>query len=338
MKIAFVISVCNAVSGHSNGVVSQALSWAEGLRARGHEVVLVDPWDDQNWRSFDILQFFGISTDIKYLYQGVKKKCDAPCVFAPIIDTERPWFMSRLAGKIAFPALHLASPWGDMLDIACGKSHFLARSDYELQYIRRALKVAENRIYKVPLNFRSLPEIAAGTEKKREGYCLHVSLLSAPRKNVVRLIKAALKYDFKLVLAGNVGDPKFGEYLNGIIDDHSNIVYLGRVDDNKLIELYSEATCFALPSLFEGVGLVALEAAAHGCGIVITDRGAPKEYYGGLAQLVDPESVDDIGKAVSRVLAGETHQPELGKHIKGHYSLTRIAEILEKAYVDIVGA
>lgn len=51
-------------------------------------------------------------------------------------------------------------------------------------------------------------------------------------------------------------------------------------------------------SLQEGVGMVALEAAAYGCEIVLTNYGAPKEYYGGRAILVNPMNVDEIGEAI----------------------------------------
>ena len=40
--------------------------------------------------------------------------------------------------------------------------------------------------------------------------------------------------------------------------------------------------------------MVALEAAAQGAEIVLTNDGAPKDYYKGRAYLVNPKSVDEI--------------------------------------------
>ena len=49
-----------------------------------------------------------------------------------------------------------------------------------------------------------------------------------------------------------------------MIGDSTNIEILGFVSDDELISLYNRAKVFALPSINEGVGLVALEAAVHG--------------------------------------------------------------------------
>jgi len=243
--------------------------------------------------------------------------------------------MSRLAGKIKIPMLHLTSPWGDILDIAAERPFFLARSNYEREYIHKACNVGLEYIYTVPLGYRNFPPQGNNFSGSRTDSCLHVSILSGARKNVVRLINAAIKYKFNLILAGSCGDDNFKCYLNEVISKNNNIQYVGKVSDEKLFELYSSVKCFALPSLFEGVGLVALEAAACGCDIVLTDRGAPKEYYNGLAYLVDPLSVDDIGRAILKILNGASKQPALTKHIIDCYSPNVLAKKLEDVYSEI---
>jgi glycosyltransferase involved in cell wall biosynthesis len=105
------------------------------------------------------------------------------------------------------------------------------------------------------------------------------------------------------------------------IQDNPNIEYVGYVTDSELADLYRRAKVFALPSFQEGVGMVALEAAVNGCEIVLTEVGAPKEYYNGRAVLVNPYDVDSIGMGVIEAMTRKNAQPELRDHILNHYSL-----------------
>jgi hypothetical protein len=99
-----------------------------------------------------------------------------------------------------------------------------------------------------------------------------------------------------------------------------------------MLDLYKRAKVFALPSIYEGVGIVALDAAVMGCDIVITRLGGPKEYYNNMAVEVDPYSIDEIGLAVSQLMQGQTFQPDLRKYILENYSLKNISEQLEMAF------
>lgn len=56
-----------------------------------------------------------------------------------------------------------------------------------------------------------------------------------------------------------------------------NLNYLGFADDDKLIELYKENDVFVLPTLFEGMPTVVLEAMSYGMPVIVTDTGATTE-------------------------------------------------------------
>ena len=97
-----------------------------------------------------------------------------------------------------------------------------------------------------------------------------------------------------------------------------------------LKNLYKRARVFALPSLQEGVGMVALEAAAYGCEIVLTNYGAPKEYYDGRAVLVDPMNIDEIGEAIMTAMDKDYAQPELMCYMNENYSEEACCKLLDK--------
>lgn len=52
---------------------------------------------------------------------------------------------------------------------------------------------------------------------------------------------------------------------------HADIAFLGRLPQADLARAYSEADVFVLPSFFEGLPLVTVEALACGCKVVVTD-------------------------------------------------------------------
>mgnify|MGYP000001849239 FL=1 len=206
---------------------------------------------------------------------------------------------------------------------------YLVRSKYEKLYVTRSLGIPEERVKIVPLPYRVEPPTVI---PEKENFCFHASLLADKRKNVERLICAAHKYKFKLVLAGNLRTDAERQWLHGMIDDYDNISYIGRVSDEVLFNHYRRAKVFALPSINEGVGMVALEASTYGCEIVITNLGAPKEYYDGLAYLVNPYSVDSIGKAICKALSEEENkQPRLREHIINNYDRSRCNQLLNEA-------
>jgi glycosyltransferase involved in cell wall biosynthesis len=318
------------VSGNSNGVKSQAVTWASGLKSLGHEVQMIGSWEHYDWQSFDVIHLFGIGTWLE-IVPAIAARTDSKIVLSPIIDTDRNYFLNKCASYCGIEFLHMTSPLHSLRRVRKHISMYYVRSDYEKKYLTHSFDINSSIIEKIPLSCR----FKTATPVEREGFCLHVSILSSKNKNVKRLIEAGIKYKFKLVLAGNPGTEQFRRELMEVVNKHDNIEYLGFLSEPKLIELYSTAKVFALPSIFEGVGLVALEAAALGSDVVLTNRGAPKEYYDGMAFLVDPLDVDEIGSTITNVIAGQTHQPELSNYVIDNYNNEHLIKLLECSYLEL---
>ena len=68
------------------------------------------------------------------------------------------------------------------------------------------------------------------------------------------------------------------------------------------------------------------------CDVVITQIGGPKEYYNGMAKIINPYDVNGIGRAIKQLLDGETYQPYLGEYVRTHYSMHQITLQLLSAY------
>lgn len=119
-----------------------------------------------------------------------------------------------------------------------------------------------------------------------------------PRKNLLKLIQAwqPLAADFQLIIAGESG---WDETTNL---KSRNLRFLGRVSDQELSVLYSEAEVFAYPCLYEGFGLPILEAFHYGTPVVTSNRSSMIEVAGNAAELVDPDSVESIRHGIQSVL------------------------------------
>jgi len=77
---------------------------------------------------------------------------------------------------------------------------------------------------------------------------------------------------------------------------------LGRVDDEVLPILYSGATGFVYPSVYEGFGLPPLEAMACGCPVAVSDIPAHREVCGNAAMYFDPYRPEDLSAKLEGLL------------------------------------
>jgi glycosyltransferase involved in cell wall biosynthesis len=114
-------------------------------------------------------------------------------------------------------------------------------------------------------------------------YVLHVGSLE-PRKGLDVLLAAAEGADWTLVLAGSAGHR--GEELLEQAR-RAGAVLLPGVGDHALVELYRAAEAVAAPALYEGFGIVPLEAMACGTpAVVAANAGALEEVSGAAAVVV----------------------------------------------------
>lgn len=101
----------------------------------------------------------------------------------------------------------------------------------------------------------------------------------APHKDFAALghLAATLaQRGIKLVISGGMNNRVFDTDR----PDLQHATYVGRVTDEELHALYSEAACFVFPSIYEGFGLPPVEAMEAGCPIVARDIPVLREVCG----------------------------------------------------------
>mgnify|MGYP001112395516 CR=1 FL=1 len=146
-------------------------------------------------------------------------------------------------------------------------------------------------------------------------FILHVGLIY-PGKNVERLIQAfaklTKKFSYKLVLVGGF-KWKYTRIFDLIekFNLKDKVIMTNWIPRSELPVFYKLADLFAFPSLYEGFGVPVLEAMAWGCPVVTSSTGAIPEIAGDAALIVNPRSVDEIYKAMVRVLEDGKLREEL---------------------------
>ena len=153
----------------------------------------------------------------------------------------------------------------------------------------------------------SAPALAANPAAG--GTILYISRLEHPGKNHVRLIEAYGALDpetarkHPLVLAG--ADWKDADAIHAAASASPNAAHIrftGFVDDVEV--LWKECAFYVFPSLFEGFGLTLAEAMARGIPCAASNNGSLGEIAGDAAVTFDPESAQDIARAIKE-LVGE---------------------------------
>lgn len=183
--------------------------------------------------------------------------------------------------------------------VARGARLVLTPSENTRRDVIRLLRLDPGRVRVIPYapapTFRP---VASGRERLRalglEGpYFLYVGTLE-PRKNLVRALRAFARVasglpGHRFVIVGQRGW-KYDAVLQEASRDElrGRVDLLGYVAEAELPILYSHATAFVYPSLYEGFGLPVVEAMACGTPVLTSRSSSLTEIAEGSALLADP--------------------------------------------------
>lgn len=139
-----------------------------------------------------------------------------------------------------------------------------------------------------------------------------------PRKNLVTLVNAyallpeSFRAEYHLAIVWTASD--LATSISKIIEDldiSKFVHFLYHVSNEDLVSLYSEASLFAFPSLYEGFGLPVLEAMACGTPVIAAKTSSIPEIAGDAALLVEPEDTNGFVLAMTQILSDDRLAIEL---------------------------
>lgn len=200
------------------------------------------------------------------------------------------------------------------------------------------------------------PEVLAAARKRYglgERYILYLGGLDQ-RKNVPQLVRAFAH------LHVQIGDPKLQLMVAGNPDKQKGPLFpdprpvaadLGMtgqivyrfIEEEDKPAIYSGASLFVFPSLYEGFGLDPLEAMACGAPVVCSNRTSLPEVVGDAAITVDPMDLRALTDAMRRVLTDEQLAADLrarslkrAAQFSWHKTARETITVYEEAYRNSV--
>lgn len=328
------------------GGETQVVKTAEYLRRRGLRAKLFLPLRDRI-ADADCLHLFGTLPEHLALVEAARH-ARTPTVLSTIswYDLSSAWHLTpqvhfRLARAARFflRALIPSLPnWRRRLYAEADR--LLPNSLAEAHQLVRYFGVSPEKICVVPNG--ADPAFAEGDPAafaRRFGlrdFLLYPGRIE-PRKNQLGFLRAARNLDVPIVMLG-APVPGHEDYLQAC--RHSagdNVCFVGRLEhDSPLLRsAYAAARCVALVSWFETPGLAALEAAFSGTPLVLTSRGATREYFGPLAHYAHPNRPREIRRAVEAAL-NEPRSDARARWVRERYAWDEVALATAKAYETIL--
>lgn len=146
----------------------------------------------------------------------------------------------------------------------------------------------------------------------------------SPHKNLEALVSAFAKVvehssfsDVQLVMVGEYQKEVFHSCYSAIkrqiaeLGISSRVIFTGYLPDEELVVLLNLASVLVLPSLIEGFGLPAVEAAACGCPVIATTASPLPELLREGGIFINPSNQKDLNDALARILESETLREQM---------------------------
>jgi len=334
----------SAVSILRGGPLTQITRTAEYLRRLGIDAVLFDPWKPFDGKGTDLVHLFGANIGTYHLARELAA-LRVPLVVSPIVYSNHSASFVR-AGLAASRLLQHAGRglWSDYAicaEICQWADRLLPNTRDEGELLMKGYGIGPGKITVVPNGVdAAFEEGDPSLFRKTYGldtFILNVGHIGHERKNVLRLIRALATVDRPAAIIGRIIPGPYGEACLREAAHHPHIRLIDGLEPGSamLASAYAACEVFVLPSLFETPGIAALEAGLAGAKVVITDRGGTREYFGDLAEYVDPGSVESIRAGIVRGLARE-RTGRLREHIRTHYLWDAVARRTADAYATVL--
>lgn len=338
-----VLAGYQAISILHGGPNTQLRSTAKHLSELGITVKLFDPWTRLRRAECDLVHVFGANIGTYHLAREIHA-LGIPLIVSPILFSlhsaryvNTALKTTRLMQKVG------RGIWTDYslaADICTWAARVLPNTQAEADLVVKGLGISREKITVIPNGveerFYGADPVPFKEKYGLENFTLNVGHTGHVRKNVLALIKALGQIDHPAVIIGRIISGKYGDACVREASKHKHILLIDGLDNNSpmLASAYAACDVFVLPSLFETPGIAALEAGLAGAKIVITKYGGTEEYFGSMAEYVDPHSVTSIREATLKALKKGKDQA-LAKHIRGRFLWAHVAGQTAIAYGQV---
>jgi glycosyltransferase involved in cell wall biosynthesis len=299
----------------------QLLVYRNHLQQRGHTVGLYDPWQPvgQGWSVF---HFFSVMPGSIQLCNYIRNK-GIKLVISPNL-----WVT---------PATRWNYPHEDIYRLVEISDLLVVNSQLEADAHGEVYNLSPERFHVVYNGVDNSFLAQADAEEFRAWaglgncrYLLNVANVEE-RKNQLAFLSVLDQHpDLKLVVVGHARDTAYLEAC--LKKGGERFLHVGALEYGSVLlrSAMAGAEAFVMPSALETPSIAALEAAAMGCRLLVTEVGSATEYFGQDAIYVNPASVESMREGLARVLVAETDH--LRNRVRSRFMWDGVVTELERAY------
>jgi glycosyltransferase involved in cell wall biosynthesis len=263
------------------GLQTQVLQTRDALGKLGIEADFLRWWDPD--QAGDILHFFGrMPTPLLQLAQQKGMKVVLTDLLTEQGSRSR-WHlalhaMTIRAMTLALPSAFTASYYWDAYRLA---DACVALTSWEARLMADVFGASPEKTHVVP---NGVEDVFLNSQPATRDHWLVCTATVTERKRALELAKAAVRAETPLWIIGkpySETDPYFAQFIRLTQQHPSLLRYQGPIGDRaKLAGIYRSARGFVLLSAMESLSLSALEAAACGCPLLLSDLPWARTAFG----------------------------------------------------------
>lgn len=250
----------------------------------------------------------------KLLLRTAARVCTA--FFCNSLAVEKSWFGDS---KIFDPA-----------DMKAKRKHFTIYNAVDVDKIRQITSKCDKEQMREKLQITGKKVIGfVGRLRHEKG----LDILLDALQHVIKVHPDTL-----LLVIGKGPDRESLKLIADSLKLQKHIIWLGQKSPEEVYQLYSIMDVVAVPSLFEGFGLVAAEAMAAGLPVVATKvEGLTEVIEDGVTGiLVPPGNSQALAKAITELLVNQDRALQMGQkglqRVQEHFSIEKFKESILAAY------
>lgn len=299
------------------GMEIQLESTRSSLIDLGIDVRRFDLWEHTH--PTGILHVFGSAYQHGELVSRVRAR-NIPLVVSSMIMQRDTWISHYVVPRLS--RFLTSTTYGIRKSILESATTIIALCAHEASQIQTMFRIPSSKIVVIPNGVHEQyfdPTIQ--TDSQFAGKVLCVGTIDE-NKNQLRVAEACRRINKEVVFIGHPSSrsadadyvERFREYIR--INDHAT--WIGGVDPHSSVlnTAYHSAAVLVLASHIEMQGMVALEAAAAGCPVVLSDLKTLSSYYGNHATYCNPLKTESIAEAIQTALtAGRLPTGTVPSHI-----------------------
>jgi len=316
----------------------------EALERRGIEVLHLDLWKRE--QDFDLLHIFGAGYEIEKFIKMAKWR-GVPVVVTANDYSAKPlwkWCLWRAMD----PLVPIPTVYRMRQTIYDKADRIICSSRSEAVQLSCRFKIDSSKVRIVPHGIDK--NLFANADPKLfierfgiDNFVLQVGRINR-EKGQVRLIRAlegtGLNVVFigSLVAIGEKVNPEEQQEFLRLVEKYSWVHYVGEFknNDSLLASAYAAAKVHVLPSQWEILGMVTLEACAAGTAAVSGRYPPIYDYLGDKIYYCDPMNTDSIREIVLKAYQKGLLQPRVREYVLNNFSWDRIAELLIEVYQEVL--